>query len=166
MKLAEFRIAIFHQEFHIDPARVHLQDLLAPSSYPEMSSPRAFEKSRLSQVDVCPGDAVVEAGLSSAGEHLPSIGFGYIEMAGECIFCLSLAMLTPIGCEFEQWQHEALIIRNCHYLTSRFVLLLRFFDNPVEPKKIVPCSQKSYGIPSSTNITFSKFLTNQSLDSV
>jgi hypothetical protein len=34
-----------------------------------------FEKSRLSQVDVCPGDAVVEAGLSSAGEHFPSIGF-------------------------------------------------------------------------------------------
>jgi len=37
---------------------------------------RHFEKSRLSKVDVGPGDAVVEPGLSPAREHLPSIGFG------------------------------------------------------------------------------------------
>jgi hypothetical protein len=53
---------------------------------------RHFKISRLSQVDVGPGDAVVKPGLSSAGEHLPSIGFGYTEMAGEGIFCLSLVV--------------------------------------------------------------------------
>ena len=79
-----------------------------------------FEESRLSQVDIGPGDAIVEPGLSSAGEHLPSIGFCYIEMAGEGIFCLSLVVLHSIGCEFEQWQHEALKIRDFHYRASGF----------------------------------------------